>query len=328
MTSDSMAFRLTDMASFEGVEDFVLPESWENFSSFIYVYAPEQDAESLARVLNRMKIPHRINCYDARTESGEVFCFYRRRSLDEVQVNFLASITMAGGMVCNLLDYLEQRQGLVEVELLHGDYLLDNDLMRFALKQRFRWWKQLMDGLLASILLCLTLPLWVLVATAIRLESPGSVFFRQQRTGLFNQEFEIIKFRSMYQDAEKDGARWAAKNDSRITRVGAFIRRTRIDELPQLLNVLRGEMSLIGPRPEREVFIRDLEKDVPFYRFRHMVKPGVTGLAQVKYTYGASLEDAMHKHRYDMYYIKYQGFWLDVKILLHTIVIVLGRQGI
>lgn len=328
MFSDSLVLRLTDVTSLERADGIVLPESWENIEGIVHIYAPEQDTATLSGALERMNILHRINCYDINPDDNNIYCFYRRRFLHEKQVNFLAAVTMAGGAVCNLLDYLERRMGLVEVELLHGDYLLDNDLMRSAVNQRFRWWKQLMDGLLAVALLLVTLPLWAVVAVAIRVESPGPVFFRQRRTGLLNQEFDIIKFRSMYQDAEKDGARWASRNDSRITRVGAFIRRMRIDELPQLLNVLRGEMSIVGPRPEREVFIRDLEMHVPFYRFRHMVKPGVTGLAQVKYTYGASLEDAMHKHRYDLYYIKYQGFWLDMKILLHTVRIVLGQQGI
>ncbi len=328
MSSDGLAFRLTDPASFEGIDSFVQVTADEKIDDIVHVYASASDAAHLAKILARIDLPCRLNHYDVSTKANGVFCFYRRRALSEEQAAFLANIAQAGGKVCNLLDYLEQRLGIVEVELLHGDYLLDNDLMRSALDQRFRWWKQWMDSLLALALLFVTLPLWLVVALAIRLESPGPIFFQQRRTGLFNQEFDIIKFRSMYQDAEKDGARWAARNDCRITRVGAFIRRMRIDELPQLLNVLRGEMSLVGPRPEREVFIRDLEKQVPFYRFRHMVKPGVTGLAQVKYTYGASLEDAMHKHRYDLYYIKYHSLWLDMKILLQTVGIVVGARGL
>lgn len=188
--------------------------------------------------------------------------------------------------------------------------------------------KRGIDVSVSLLLLIMTLPIWLITAIAIKWESPGAVFFRQQRTGLFNQEFNILKFRSMCEDAEKDGARWASKDDSRITRVGKFIRKTRIDELPQLLNVLKGDMSLVGPRPEREVFIHDLEKHIPFYRFRHTVKPGVTGLAQVSYTYGASVEDAMHKHRYDMHYIKHQSVWMDMRILFDTVRVVLTGQGV
>ena len=131
----------------------------------------------------------------------------------------------------------------------------------------------------------------------------------------------------MRNDAEKNGAQWASKNDARVTRVGKFIRKTRIDELPQLINIVKGEMSLVGPRPEREVFIETLEKEIPYYRFRHAVKPGVTGLAQVKYAYGASVEDALWKHKYDIYYIKHQNVWLDLKVILLTVKTVIFGMG-
>jgi exopolysaccharide biosynthesis polyprenyl glycosylphosphotransferase len=254
--------------------------------------------------------------------------FFKRSDLSQEQVEFLIEAASAGANVEPLLNYLDRRLNFVEVELLHGDYLLDNNLFRLALGKRRLWQKRLVDSFFAIFLLVLTLPVWLLTALAIKLESNGPIFFRQRRTGLFNEEFEIIKFRSMRQDAEKDGARWASRNDNRITSVGNFIRKTRIDELPQLLNVLKGEMSMIGPRPEREVFIRDLENHIPFYRFRHMVKPGITGLAQVKYAYGASIEDAMYKHRHDIYYIKHQTLWMDLKILAHTIRIVVTGQGV
>ncbi|HBQ44585.1 MAG TPA: hypothetical protein DD716_02915, partial [Thiomicrospira sp.] len=136
-----------------------------------------------------------------------------------------------------------------------------------------------------------------------------------------------IKFRSMSVCAEKDGAKWADENDSRVTRIGKLIRKTRIDEIPQLWNVFVGDMNLIGPRPEREVFIKDLEKKISYYRFRHSVRPGITGYAQVKYPYGASVEDAKWKHRYDIYYIKYQSFWFDIKIILMTVKVVLFGMG-
>lgn len=131
----------------------------------------------------------------------------------------------------------------------------------------------------------------------------------------------------MRNDAEKNGAQWASKNDARVTRVGKFIRKTRIDELPQLINILKGEMSLVGPRPEREVFIKDLETQIPYYRFRHAIKPGVTGLAQVKYAYGASVEDAIWKHKYDIHYIKHQSLGMDLKIILRTVKTVLFGMG-
>ena len=179
----------------------------------------------------------------------------------------------------------------------------------------------------ALLLLILTLPISLIIALLIKLESRGPVFYKQERTGLYNETFKVIKFRSMNTEAEKNGAQWANKNDSRVTRVGRFIRATRIDELPQVINIIRGDMSIVGPRPEREIFIKDLEKEIPYYRFRHAVKPGVTGLAQVSYPYGASLEDAVWKHKYDIYYIKNHSTWADIKILFKTFKVVLLGMG-
>lgn len=323
MSETSLAFRFTAASFFQGeISDDQAPPST------LYVYAPENDAAHITDVLKRNEISHVINQYGIHDYTGKIFCFYRRSELSSKQLGFLVDAANAGGQVEALLDHLDQRLKFVEVELLHGDYLLENNLLQRKLTKSRQWSKRLADIAMSLGLLVLTLPIWLVTALAIKLESPGPVFFRQRRTGLFNREFEIIKFRSMCQDAEKDGARWATRNDSRITRVGSFIRKARIDELPQLINVLTGDMSLIGPRPEREVFIHELEQHVPFYRFRHMVKPGVTGLAQVRYTYGASVEDAMHKHRHDIYYIKHQSLWMDLKILLKTVQIVVTGQGV
>ena len=168
----------------------------------------------------------------------------------------------------------------------------------------------------------------LLAALFIKLEDRGPVFFQQERVGLFGKSFYCLKFRSMRTDAEKDGvARWASTNDNRITRVGAFIRKTRIDELPQLINVLRGEMSMVGPRPERPTFVDMLEKDIPFYAIRHSVKPGVTGWAQVRYAYGASVEDAKRKLQFDLYYVKNNSVFLDFFILFETVRVVIFGEG-
>lgn len=187
--------------------------------------------------------------------------------------------------------------------------------------------KRVFDLFIATLALVLVAPICLITAMIIRLESKGPVIFKQLRTGQYNREFKVYKFRSMCTDAEKDGAQWASLNDSRITRVGNFIRKTRIDELPQLINVIKGDMSLVGPRPEREIFIESLEQSIIYYRFRHAVKPGITGLAQVSYPYGASLEDAIWKHKYDIYYIKHHSFWLDLKIILKTIKVVVFGMG-
>jgi sugar transferase (PEP-CTERM system associated) len=195
------------------------------------------------------------------------------------------------------------------------------------------WWRpfykrvrKLADIVLGVIGLVLASPLMAVAMIAVKLDSRGPVFYTQERVGLNNRPFKIIKFRSMHVNAEQDGPVWAGQGDPRVTRVGHVIRKLRIDELPQFLNVLRGEMSIIGPRPEREVFVELFEREIPYYSQRHLVKPGITGWAQVRYPYGASLEDAIEKLQYDLYYIKNQSPLLDIIILFETVRIVLfGR---
>jgi exopolysaccharide biosynthesis polyprenyl glycosylphosphotransferase len=188
--------------------------------------------------------------------------------------------------------------------------------------------KRLMDVALSGIGLILALPLMILVAIAVKVTSRGPILYRQQRVGQHGRVFSVYKFRSMGEDAEKEtGAVWAVKNDKRITPVGRFIRQTRLDEIPQLWNVLRGQMSLVGPRPERPEFVADLTRQIPFYGQRHTVRPGLTGWAQVRYTYGASLEDALEKLQYDLFYIKNMSVALDLFIIAKTIKTVLMREG-
>lgn len=189
--------------------------------------------------------------------------------------------------------------------------------------------KRAVDMLLALVGLFLTSPLFPLMALAIRLDSPGPVFFRQQRVGMGERLFTLIKFRTMRQDAEAaSGAVWAQKDDPRVTPLGKFLRGSRIDEIPQLINVLKGEMSLIGPRPERPEFVEKLKLVIPYYSKRHFIKPGLTGWAQVRYPYGSSVEDAVEKLRYDLYYTKNVCPFLDTLIFLDTIKVVLfGRGG-
>ncbi len=198
----------------------------------------------------------------------------------------------------------------------------------FTLSMSRRIIKRAADIFAAVCGLTLLAPLFPIIALIIHLDSPGPVFFRQVRVGLNDRLFHIIKFRSMRSDAEKStGAVWATEGDPRITRVGSFLRKTRLDEIPQLINVLQGDMSLVGPRPERPEFIGELKKSIPFYGERHSVKPGVTGWAQVCYPYGASVEDALEKLRYDLYYIKNQSLLLEIEIIFRTILIVFTRDG-
>ena len=167
----------------------------------------------------------------------------------------------------------------------------------------------------------------VAAALLIRLESPGPVIYRQDRVGLYEKEFTVYKFRSMRTDAEKNGAVWAAANDARVTRVGKFIRKVRIDELPQIWNIIKGDMSFIGPRPERMTFVKQLKEHIPYYSLRHTVKPGLTGWAQVCYPYGANEEDARHKLEYDLFYVKNISILLDIHIIFKTVGVVLFPKG-
>jgi exopolysaccharide biosynthesis polyprenyl glycosylphosphotransferase len=188
--------------------------------------------------------------------------------------------------------------------------------------------KRVFDFTLALLMLLLATPLLPLIALAIKLDSPGPAFFTQVRVGRGGKPFRIIKFRSMRADAEMGtGAVWAANYDKRVTRVGRFLRKSRLDEIPQLLNVLKGEMSFVGPRPERPEFDEELEREIPFYRARRAVRPGLTGWAQVNHGYGNTLHDALRKVEYDLYYIKNESLYLDLLILLRTVAVVLKLGG-
>jgi lipopolysaccharide/colanic/teichoic acid biosynthesis glycosyltransferase len=189
--------------------------------------------------------------------------------------------------------------------------------------------KKIIDIFAFIGLFIIFVPLRFIVNKKTQSQSPGDLYFKQLRVGLNNKEFECIKFRSMRLDAEKDGAKFASKNDDRIFPWGETMRKTRIDEIPQLFNILKGEMSLIGPRPERKYWIeKDFEKQIPYYNQRHIIKPGITGWAQVMYPYGDGIEDARQKLMYDLYYIKYWSLALELKVIYKTILVVLGKKGI
>jgi sugar transferase (PEP-CTERM system associated) len=221
--------------------------------------------------------------------------------------------------------FLERETGRVDIAWTEPDWLLYSDGFRFGHLDRSL--KRLMDLGISSCLLLITLPALLIVAGAIVLDDFGPVFYRQQRVSYGGRSFWILKFRTMRVDAEKNGAQWASENDPRITRVGRILRRARIDEIPQLFNVLRGEMSLVGPRPERPVFVDHLSKRIRLYHLRHSVKAGVTGWAQINYDYGASVEDAVRKLEYDLYYLKHFSVLRDIVIMLQTVRILLFAKG-
>lgn len=217
--------------------------------------------------------------------------------------------------------------GKIKLDVLDPSWMFLSDGFRGGAVRAYL--KRLFDITLAVLLLPLLLPLMLLVAVAVFIEGGlrGPILYRQVRVGENGRPFQIVKFRSMKTDAEKDGAQWATRNDARVTRVGAVIRKVRLDELPQILNVLRGNMSFVGPRPERPEFVEQLAEKIPYYNERHRVKPGLTGWAQICYQYGASQEDAFEKLQYDLYYVKNYSLLLDLMILVQTVEVVLMGKG-
>jgi sugar transferase (PEP-CTERM system associated) len=243
-----------------------------------------------------------------------------------VPMDQLLECRLAGVPVRTLEGFYELLRGRVPVESLKGSWLIYGEGFRQ------NWWrtfeKRLIDVVASLALLAVFLPVMVVTAIAIAFESGSPIFYRQERVGRGGKRFVIWKFRSMRLDAEADGkARWAEAGDPRCTRVGRLIRKTRIDELPQLFNVLMGDLSLVGPRPERPEFVAGLAQEIPFYNARHSVKPGVTGWALVRYAYGASSYDAKKKLEYDLYYVKNHTLLLDVLILIETVRVVLRGEG-
>jgi exopolysaccharide biosynthesis polyprenyl glycosylphosphotransferase len=228
---------------------------------------------------------------------------------------------------CRVTDqatFVEKLLGEVPVESITAEWVLRADVQN---RGNYEAVSRLLSAVAAGLGLALTLPLWPLIALAICLDSRGPALFRQVRVGRYGRFFKIYKFRTMRTDAEKDGARWAALNDTRATRVGRWLRKSRLDELPQLLNVLRGDMALVGPRPERPEFVHNLEQLLPHYRLRHLAKPGLTGWAQIHHGYGGSVADAHRKLCLDLYYLKHRALEMDVAILIRTLgTFVLGAR--
>jgi sugar transferase (PEP-CTERM system associated) len=262
----------------------------------------------------------------AQAAANEVVVALTERRSGSMSLRDLLDCKISGIRVSDVSALYERSLGQISLEHVNAGWLIFGDGFEQGVWRSAA--KRACDLLVAAMLLVLTLPVMLLTALAIAVESRGPVLYRQERVGLKNKLFQVIKFRSMRLDAEHDGRpRWAGHSDDRITRVGRLIRRMRIDELPQLVNVLRGEMSLVGPRPERPFFVETLTKDIPYYAVRHSAKPGVTGWAQVRFTYGATVEDAKQKLQYDLYYVKNHSLLLDLLIMVETVHVVLTGKG-
>jgi sugar transferase (PEP-CTERM system associated) len=243
----------------------------------------------------------------------------------KMPIRELMECKLTGLNIVNGVAFFEGLTGTILVEKVNPSWIIFSD--GFKKNRRIMLVKRAVDVTLSAVGLLLAAPIGLVSALIIKLESPGPVLYRQERVGEGGASFEVIKFRSMHTDAERDGPVWAAANDARVTRFGAFMRKTRIDELPQLWNVLRRDMSFVGPRPERPVFVQQLQEKIPYYSLRHSVRPGLTGWAQVRYPYGASEEDALRKLEYDLYYIKNTNLLMDIMIILETIRTVLFQRG-
>ena len=307
--SDRRAFILVGYLQPEGVEDQV--------SSFAGPLLPYPNV-ALAQYCLELGIDEIVVASDERRESS---------AQQGIPYDELMECRLSGVEVCEVQNFVEREAGKLDVDLLQRSWLVYSDgfvtgWLRATSKRSF-------DLIAASVLIMLSWPVMLLTAFAVYVcdRGRGPVLYRQERTGLNGELFTVMKFRTMVVDAEKSGAVWAQPDDPRITRVGSFLRKSRLDELPQLFSVLKGTMSMVGPRPERPVFVDDLSEQLPFYAQRHRIKPGITGWAQLCHPYGGTVSDAKEKLQYDLYYLKNHSVLLDLIILLQTIEVVLVGDG-
>ena len=257
---------------------------------------------------------------------NQIVIAVRDRRGGRLPVDELLKCRARGVEVLEMSTFFEREYRQILLESLNPSWMVLGGGFRTDVVSNFV--KRQFDLIASLMLLAITWPIMLVTALCIYLESGGPVLFRQERVGKDGRVFNLLKFRSMRNDAERDGEpRWASKNDDRTTRIGRFIRKVRIDELPQVFNVLRGEMSFVGPRPERPYFVDQLSKQIPYYGLRHSAKPGITGWAQVRYPYGATVDDAVEKLQYDLYYVKNHSLFLDLMILIATVEVVLWGKG-
>jgi sugar transferase (PEP-CTERM system associated) len=300
-----------------------------NGRDVVGLYPAAVDADAPASAEGSLRVFARdqsITDLVSRHDVQEIIVAVREQRGGGVPMDELLACRIRGIPVMDLAAYTESARCEVPIDSLKGSWLVyGHGFVQGRARQAM---KRAFDILTSALLLILVSPVMLLTAIAIKLDSRGPVLYRQERVGLRGRSFMCTKFRSMCIDAEQDGvARWASKDDPRITRIGTFLRKSRIDELPQLWSVFTGEMSLVGPRPERPAFVEELKEQIPFYEIRHTVKPGITGWAQVRYHYGASMDDARRKHQFDLYYVKNNSLVLDLLVLVETVSVIVFREG-
>lgn len=288
----------------------------------MYPVISERESGAPERRMNHDQLARTVR--DLRV--SEIVIAVRERRGGVLPLRQLLDSKLSGIRVMDLSSFYEREIGLLKLDNLRASWLIFSDGFHQGVTRDVV--KRVFDVVVSVVLLFFALPILLAAILAIIVESGWPVFYRQERVGEGGKPFTILKLRSMRQDAESDGKpRWAGTNDNRVTRVGRIIRKTRIDEIPQLINVLRGDMSFVGPRPERPFFVKQLLEEIPYYDVRHSVKPGVTGWSQVRYPYGASVEDALAKLEYDLYYVKNHSLFLDLLILVETAQVVLLGKG-
>jgi sugar transferase (PEP-CTERM system associated) len=326
----------------------------EQFKSRVLVYGSGEAASTITRTMRRRADRQgfnivgfvRVGDEEARIDNERVInlrqslaAYTRQTEIDQIVIALddkrnslpmeqLFECRLNGVQVFDLVNFFEREAGKILVDFVTPGWMAFTDGFKHSAASKIA--KRLFDVVASLMLLLVSWPVMLVTALAIWLEDGfgAPIFFQQERVGLNGKIFRVLKFRSMSVDAEGDGkARWAKPGDARVTRVGSFIRKTRIDELPQILNVLSGDMAFIGPRPERPEFVRDLAERIPYYNARHCVKPGITGWAQLCYPYGASEEDARQKLQFDLYYVKNHNMFLDFRICLTTVEVVLFGKG-
>ncbi|WP_372965409.1 TIGR03013 family XrtA/PEP-CTERM system glycosyltransferase [Marinobacter sp.] len=306
------------------LEDLTTPFNRKGFTLAGFVPLPDEPVEVAEKHL--INLPTTLHDYVIRYPVREIVVAVddRRRGLP---MDDLLECKMEGVQIIDGANFYERESRKVALEMITRGWLVFSD--GFTVSSVYGVGKRALDILSAGALLLATFPIMLLTALAIKLEDgfKAPVLYSQERVGLNNRVFRVYKFRSMRTDAEKHGAVWAKKNDNRVTRVGEFIRKVRIDELPQIFNVLNGTMAFVGPRPERPVFVEQLSERIPFYSERHRVKPGLTGWAQLCFAYADNEEDTREKLRYDLYYIKNQSLLLDLLIIIQTVEVVLFKKG-
>lgn len=294
--------------------------------------------EDSAYIINKDKIPYLNehlpntnfvynNLKDITTGPDKYFPIIWDANANNELFYKLIDLKLKGHQIFTIESFIEFRNKYLPIDLLSADSFFETGFFNRANTKIYSFVKRSVDILTSLILLIILSPIFIILSILIKLDSRGPVLYKQERTGFYGKNFTLYKFRSMVTDAEKNGVQWAEKNDPRITRVGKYLRKYRLDELPQLINILNGSMSLVGPRPERPEIDENLLKEIKYYPMRYMVKPGLTGWAQISYDYGSSLQDSKYKLMYDLYYIKHFSLLMDIDIILKTMRTIIFGKG-